>query len=111
MEYIREGIRTAGRDSIQESGEKDNQTTDGVEIQTNKLHAKLGHPREYSIRATAKHLHYTIIRTIEVCEDCNLEKIKKKLLRKLAEERELNTVEIIYIDISSQKNPSHGGSK
>ena len=36
---------------------------------------------------------------------------KHKLLRKVAEEWDLNPGEIIYILISSQKNPSYGGYK
>ena len=40
-----------------------------------------------------------------------MEKIKQKLLYKVAEERKLNPCEMIYQDIISQEKPSYGGSK
>ena len=39
-----------------------------------------------------------------------MEKRNNKLLRKVAEERDLKTGEIIYLDLSSQNNLSYGGS-
>ena len=80
-------------------------------IHVKKLHAKLGHTGEDRMRATKKHLHYSNKGTLEVCEDCATAKSKEKLLHKVAEERELQPVEMIYLDISSQKKPSYGGSK
>ena len=38
-------------------------------------------------------------------------KIKHKLPRKVAEERDLNLGEIIYLDLISHKKPIYGGSK
>ena len=38
-------------------------------------------------------------------------KIKQKLPRKVAEERDLNLGEIIYLDLISHKKPIYGGSK
>ena len=43
-------------------------------IHANELHAKLGHPGEYRILTTAMHLYYSINGTLEVCEDCTMEK-------------------------------------
>ena len=63
------------------------------------------------MRVTAKHLQYSINGTLEVCEDCTTAKSKQKLLHKVAEERNLKPGEMIYIDISSQKKLSYGGSK
>ena len=39
-----------------------------------------------------------------------MENIKHKFLPKVANERDLNVGEIIYLDISSQNKPSRGGS-
>ena len=58
---------------------------------TNKLHAKLSHPGEDRICATAKNLHCRVKEKLEVCEDFPTGKIKKKLLCKVAEERDLKS--------------------
>ena len=78
-------------------------------IHINKLHAKLGHTGEDRMRATKNHLHYSVKETLEVCEDSATAKRKQKLLHKVAKERNLQPVEMIYLDISSQKKPSYGG--
>ena len=63
------------------------------------------------MRATMKYLQYSVKGAVEVFEDYATEKIKKKCIHKVAEEHELNPREIIYLDLSSQKKPSYGGSK
>ena len=63
------------------------------------------------MRATAKHLHYSVEGTLEMCEDYNMAKIKHKLLYKVEEEHGLQPGEMIYLDISLQNKPSYGGSK
>ena len=70
-------------------------------VHSNELHAKLGHPREYMMRATMKHLHYSVKETLDVCEDCSTSKSKQKLIHKVAEECNLKLGEIIYLDIRS----------
>ena len=40
-----------------------------------------------------------------------MDKIEHKLLHKVAEGRDLNPVEMIYLELISQKKPSCGGSK
>ena len=80
-------------------------------IHANELHAKLVHCGEYRISATAKHLKYSVMGVIQVCKDCAAAKNKHELLHKVVEERNLKTGEMIYLDPSSQKKPSCGGSK
>ena len=43
-------------------------------IYANDLHAKLGHPGEYRMHTTAKHLQYSVKGAIVVCEECATEK-------------------------------------
>ena len=40
-----------------------------------------------------------------------MEKIKHEVLHKVAEERDLKPGKMIYLDLSSQKKTSYGGSK
>ena len=47
---------------------------------------------------------------LEVGEDCDMTENNQQLLRKVAEEQDLNTGKIIYFDIISQKKPRYGGS-
>ena len=61
---------------------------------------------------TAKNqLDYSIKWTLDICEDYATEKSKQKLLRKVAQERDLKPGKIIYIGIISQKKSSYGGSQ
>ena len=80
-------------------------------VHSNDIHAKQGHTGEDRMLATANHPHYSIKGTLEVCEYCAKSKTKKKLLLKVAEERDLKPRKMIYIFISSEKKPSYGGSK
>ena len=77
---------------------------------TNELNAKLGRPVEYRMHAIKNHLHYRVKGALHICEDCAMKKKNQKLLHKLAEERDLNPGEMIYLDSISQKKPSYGGS-
>ena len=43
-------------------------------IRANNIHAKLGHPGEYRMHTTAKHLQYSVKGAIVVCEECATEK-------------------------------------
>ena len=63
------------------------------------------------MHAAAENLHYIIKGVLEVCEECAMAKIRKKLLHKVAEECYLNPGEMIYLDIISKKKPSHEGYK
>ena len=79
-------------------------------IYANGLHMNIGHPRENSMRATAKNLYYRVKGTLEVYEDYAMNKINHKLLRKAMLERHLNPSKMIYLDIISQNKPSYWGS-
>ena len=63
------------------------------------------------MRATKKHLHYSVKGSLEVCEDCDKAKIKHKSIEKVTEERNIDPDEMVYLDLISQKKPSYGGSK
>ena len=76
----------------------------------NKIHTKLVHPREDRMRVSTNNLHYRVKGAMEVFEDLTTAKSKNKFLRKVVEERDLNPGKMIYLDISSQKKPSYGGS-
>ena len=85
--------------------------TETQKFHTKELRSKISHLREDMMHATLKHLQRRIKGTLNICEDCAKAKTKQKSLQKLAEERNLEPGEIIYIDIISQKKPSYGGSK
>ena len=61
------------------------------------------------MRALVNHLHCSFKGTLEVCEDCDTAKSDQKLLHKVAEEREIKTGKVIYLDLSSQKKLGYGG--
>ena len=77
----------------------------------NEIHTKICHPGGDRMRVISKHIHCRVNGALEVCEECDMSKIKKELLRKVAEERYLNPGEIININIISHKKSSYGGSK
>ena len=79
-------------------------------IHVNELHTKLDHTGEDRIRATAKHLNYRIKGALEIRQEYDMVKIKRKFLHKVAEEQDLKPSKMIYLSISSQKTPSYGGS-
>ena len=62
------------------------------------------------MRALVNHLHCRFKGTLEVCEDCDTAKSDQKLLHKVAEEREIKTGKVIYLDLSSQKKLGYGGT-
>ena len=79
-------------------------------IHDNELHAKISPHREDRMRVTVNHLQYRVKGVVEVCEDYSTEKSKHKFLHKVTEERNLKPVEMIYLDLISEKKPSYGGS-
>ena len=76
------------------------------EIHANDLHVKLTHPGEDSMRATVKHLQYSVSGTLEVCKDCDTAENKQKSIHKVVEER---AGKMISLDLISQKKPSYRG--
>ena len=61
--------------------------------------------------ASAKNLNYSIKGALDICECFATSKSNHKLLRKVAEELDLDMGNMIYIDFISQKKPSYGGCK
>ena len=63
------------------------------------------------MHATEKYLHYSVKGTLEVRWEFTVVKSKHKSLHKVAEEHNLKSGKIIYLDLSSQNKPGYGGSK
>ena len=66
-------------------------------IHAKELHAKPDHPRDYR---QVKNLNYSVIGTLEACEDWYKVKSKNELLFKVAEKEDLKPGKLIYINIS-----------
>ena len=62
------------------------------------------------MRATKKHLHYSVKGSLEVCEDCDKAKIKHKSIEKVTEERNIDPDKMVYLYLISQKKPILGTS-
>ena len=55
-------------------------------IHSNEIQVKLGHPVEYRIRVTVKHIHYIVKGGVYVYEDCATDKSRKTFLHEVAED-------------------------
>ena len=83
---LRSGIRKPeGKAYIQpkrtDVKKQENTTTKQIvtqKVYANDLQVKLGHICKDSMRVIVKHLHYSIKETLEICEECAIEKIKQK---------------------------------
>ena len=76
------------------------------------LHAKLGHPNDAKVKATAKHLGIKYTGTPHTCEDCAEAKIRmKNISKETTHEVARYRGERIMIDISSVQEVSRGGNK
>ena len=73
VEAGRESRHTSIRDVHSIKREYDNKKIATRKINSNKLHVKLGHPREFVMHATAQHIQYIIKGTIYVYNDCATE--------------------------------------
>jgi len=83
----------------------------GTNVKTVTLHNQLGHPSEAVTRITAKYLQVNATGKLPVCENCAMGKAKQKNLPKVSEGGSNIAGERLYIDISSIKEKSLGGSK
>ena len=63
------------------------------------------------MRNTAKHYRQELKGKMNVCEDCNISNIKKKIIPKEAPRRATKKGEMWYIDISSIKVENESNSK
>jgi hypothetical protein len=83
----------------------------GTKVKTTTLHYQLGHPSEAVTRATAKYMDVNVTGKLETCENCAMGKAKQKNVPKVNENVSTVPGERLYIDISSIKERSIGGSK
>ena len=69
-------------------------------VHTNDLRVKLGHPGEERMCMIAKHLHYSIKGTLDICEECATEKSNrnsyKKWRRSATSSREKSYILILH---------------
>ena len=79
-------------------------------INVNEYHKMLGHPNEVLTRSTAAARGIRLSGTFTPCEDCAVGKSKRKKLRKESVERAKAPGERMFLDISSPKTVSIGGS-
>jgi hypothetical protein len=82
----------------------------GLVVNINKLHLLMGHACESTIRATAKHYSLSLKGTFMVCTDCALAKARQKNVEKVGTPSTY-PAQRFYLDISSTKVASFGGSK
>ena len=87
-----------------ENEEKGNLSLEkGAKIEINNLHEKLGHPAEEMVKLTGDYMKLSIRGKMENCENCGIQKRKKKKSSELGF--------CFYIDIALSKFTSARGSK
>jgi transposase InsO family protein len=77
----------------------------------NEFHHIIGHPSEDTTRRTANYYGVQLTGKFEVCEDCKMGNARQKNVPKTTERQSERAGELLYIDISSVKHRSYGGSK
>jgi hypothetical protein len=83
----------------------------GMTVNINKLHLLLGHACEKILKATAEHYDLKVTGEYKVCTDCALAKARQKNVPKESAVVSSKPGELFYLDISSTKARSIGGSK
>ena len=76
----------------------------------NVAHHLFGHASKTTIKNTAKHYGWTLTGNWNKCENCVLAKIRQRNLQKTSPPTTVKG-ERLYMDISSVKQRSYGGSK
>ena len=76
----------------------------------NVAHCIFGHPSEATAKSTAKQYSWKLTGNLDKCDECTLAKIRQQNLSKEVTPS-LKKGERLYIDISSIKRRSYGGSK
>jgi len=84
---------------------------EGHSITFNNLHCLLGHASEAKVRATAVTYGWVVTGKMTKCEECAISKAKQKNVPKGSESKSTIAGERLFIDISSIKAMSAGGSK
>ena len=77
----------------------------------NRLHKVYNHASEEVLRKTAKHYGWTVTGKFEACADCQMSNIKQKAVPKYTETKSTTPGERVFIDITSVRHRSMGGSK
>ena len=80
-------------------------------IDTNNLHTILGHCGEDTARMTGKSHGYDVVGVFKQCEACSVGKSRPKNINKEWKGGSVTSGERLYVDISSIKGESYGGSK
>ena len=75
------------------------------------FHRVTGHAGHHLMDATAKYYKVDLTGKVNNCLICSLEKIRQKNIPKKNEDKSKNPGERIYLDISSMRKPSMGGSQ
>jgi hypothetical protein len=77
----------------------------------NKLHKVYNHASKEILRKTAKYYGWTVTGKFEACADCQMSNIKQRPVPKFTETKSETPGERVFIDITSVKHKSLGGSK
>ena len=80
-------------------------------LNANIMHAKLGHCGETYTRETCRRLGVTIKGPFPTCDSCAVSKMKQKSIQKFTQNKATAKGERLFMDISSVKGKSSGGSK
>jgi hypothetical protein len=83
----------------------------GKSINISVLHGVLGHPSEDITKKTAEYYGWKITGKFKPCSDCQIAKSKRNAVPKESETKSTISGERLYIDTSSVKTESFGGSK
>jgi hypothetical protein len=80
-------------------------------IDVNNLYKVLGHCGEFNARLTGKAYGYEVTGKFDVCEACSVAKARQKIINKEWKGGSLIRGERLYVDMSSIKGTSFGGTK
>jgi histone deacetylase 1/2 len=83
----------------------------GKTIDVHALHNMLGHPSEDTTRKTAAFYGWVVTGTFSTCVDCAIAKSKQRNVQRESDTKSTVPGERLFIDISSVKKKSIGGSK
>jgi hypothetical protein len=104
-EILSREVKSSGREMVLST------MTKGIEMDINKYHAIMGHPSFDSTKLTAEYHGIKLTGIAKPCDDCALSKSRQKNLKKETTERSTTPGERLYIDQSTIKQRSYGGSE
>ena len=82
-----------------------------VNMQLQLVHSKLGHCGEDYTRTTLKYYDWKVTGNFKPCEDCAIDKAKQSSVNKLLSDKSKIPGEQKFIDTTSVRNKSFGGTK